>query len=85
MPSALEKTIIAEVREHISECVNVINVFQGVHLILYAVTNIYPKTGILLECYQYFRSENIFVLMLTSIHSIRKSTKTKNANQQDEM
>ena len=32
----------------------VINIFHGVNLILYTVTKIYPKVGILLEYYQYF-------------------------------
>ena len=34
---------MAEVSRHISERLNVINVFHGVKLILYTVTGIYPK------------------------------------------
>ena len=45
---------MAEVSGHISERVNVINVFQCVNLILYTVASIYSKAGILLEYYQYF-------------------------------
>ena len=41
-------------RGHISEHVNVINVFHDVNSILSTVTNSYPKTGILLNCYQLF-------------------------------
>ena len=53
--------IMAEVSGHISERVNVINVFQCVNLILYTVASIYSKTGILLEYYQYFLFFNIFI------------------------
>ena len=84
MPCVLEKIIIAEVSGYMSECVNVINVFHGVNLILYAVTNTYPKAGVLLECYQYFCSKNLALFTLSSIHSIQKSTKTENQKRQDE-
>ena len=50
MLCALEKIIMAEVSGHR----NVISVFHDVDSILYTVTNIYPKAGILLKCYQCF-------------------------------
>ena len=85
MPCALEKIIMAEVSGHISQHVNVINVFYGVNLILYMVTSIYPNAGILLECYQYFFcSENLALFALTTIHNLHKSQKTATPKQQDE-
>ena len=50
----LRKLIMVEVSGHLSKPVNVINVFHGGKLILQTVTNICPKTWILLEYYQYF-------------------------------
>ena len=44
-----EKIIMTEVSGHMSELVNVINVFHDVNLVLYTVTNIHPKVGILLS------------------------------------
>ena len=40
---------MAEVSGHISEHVNVINVFHAVISILYTLSNIHPKTEILLK------------------------------------
>ena len=63
---------------------NVINIFHGVNLILYTVTSIYPKTGILIKCYQYFFSENLALFTVTSIQSIQKSTQKETPKQQHE-
>ena len=38
---------MAELSRHISEHVNVINVFHDVNSILYTVTNTHPDTGII--------------------------------------
>ena len=40
---------MAEVSEHISEHVNVINIFRDANSILHKITNIHPKVGILLK------------------------------------
>ena len=47
IPCALDKIIMAEVSGY------VVNIFHDVNSILYAVTNIYSKAGILLKCYQF--------------------------------
>ena len=47
MPCASEKIIMAELSRHISEHLNVINVFHDVNSILYTVTNTHPDTGII--------------------------------------
>ena len=46
---ALQETIIVEVSWHIRKHVNIISVFHDVKLVLYMVSNIYPKAGILLK------------------------------------
>ena len=74
MPCALEKIIMAEV----SELVNVIDVSHDVNSILYGVNNIYQKVGILLKVINVFHSGNLALSTVTSIHSIRKSTKLRN-------
>ena len=74
MPCALEKIIMAEV----SELVNVIDVFHDVNSILYGVNIIYQKVGILLKVINVFHSGNLALSTVTSIHSIRKSTKLRN-------
>ena len=75
MPCASEKIIMAEGSGHISEYVNVTNVFHGVNSFFYTV---HPMARILLEVVNVFRSENLPLFTLTSIQSIRKSTKNKN-------
>ena len=62
---------------------SVINIFHGVNLILYTVTNIYPNVWILIECTNIFYNEKLAFLMLTSIHSILKSTKAETPKQQN--
>ena len=57
--------------------INVIIVFYDVNLALYVVTKIYPR----LECsITVFRSENLCLLTVTSIHSDQKNTKQKLQN-----
>ena len=63
MACALEKTIMAEVSGHIM-------FFHDINSVLYTVTNIYPKAGILLKVITVSRSENEALLMVTSFHSI---------------
>ena len=65
MPSALEKTIMAEVSGHILFC-------HDINSVLYTVTNIYPKAGILLKVITVFCSENLALFMVTSIHITQK-------------
>ena len=79
MPCASEKIIMAEVSEHISEHVNVINIFRDANSILQKITNIHPKVGILLKVINVFHSENKALFTVTSIHSIQKSTKNRNS------
>ena len=67
---------MAEVSGHLSEHVNIINVFPDVNSILCTVTNIYPKARILLKFFNVFLSENAALFMEMSISSIRKFTKT---------
>ena len=45
------------------------------HFYLYTVTNIHTKAGILLKVFNVFRCENLALFTVTSIHSVRKSTK----------
>ena len=67
---------MVEVSGHLSEHVNIINVFPDVNSILCTVTNIYPKARILLKLFNVFLSENAALFMEMSISSIRKFTKT---------
>ena len=76
IPCASEEIILAEVSGHLSEHVNIINVFPDVNSILCTVTNIYPKARILLKFFNVFLSENAALFMEMSISSIRKFTKT---------
>ena len=45
---------MAEVSEHVSEYMNIINVFYNVNSILYLVTNIHPRVAILLKLAIFF-------------------------------
>ena len=75
MPCALEKTIMVEVSGHVSKLVNVIFVFQDVSSVLCTVTTIHPKVRMLQKVITVFQHENLALFMVTSICSIRKSTK----------
>ena len=55
------------------------HLFHVVNSVLYAVSNIYPKTEILLKVITVFNSKNLTLFKVTSIHSIRKSTKNRNS------
>ena len=55
------------------------HLFHVVNSVLYAVSNIYPKTEILLKVITVFNSKNLTLFKGTSIHSIRKSTKNRNS------
>ena len=66
---------MADVSGHLSEHVNIINVFPDVKSILCTVTSIYLKARILLKCFNVFLSENAALFMEISISSIRKFTK----------
>ena len=77
MQCGSEKIIKAEVSGHASEHVNIIHVFHDINSILYTITNIPSNPGILLKVSHVFRSGNLPFFTLTSIHSIRKSTKKK--------
>ena len=70
---------MVEVSGPISKHVNAINVFHYVNSILYTLTNIHPKAGILPKVSNVFRSENLALFTVTSIHNIRKSTKNRNS------
>ena len=48
------------------------HLFHVVNSVLYAVSNIYPKTEILLKVITVFNSKNLTLFKVTSIHSIRK-------------
>ena len=78
MSCALEKTTMAEVSAHTSKLVNVIIVFHDVSSVLYTVTNIHPKAGMLRKVITVFQRENLALFTLTSIHSIQKITKHRN-------
>ena len=71
MPCALEKIIMTKCSEHI----DAFNFFHDANSVLYTATNIYLKSGILLNTVDIFHSENLALPTLTSIHSIRESTK----------
>ena len=49
MPCASEQIIMGEVSGHISEHVNVINVFPDINAMLYTLAKIHPKAEILLK------------------------------------
>ena len=66
MPCALEKIIMTKFSEHI----DTFNFFHDVNSVLYTATNIDFKSGILLNAVDIFRSENLALPTLTSIHSI---------------
>ena len=74
MTCALDKTIMDEVSRNI---INFIIAFHDVNLDLYAVTNIYPRPE---RSITVFRSDNLGLLTVTSIDSIRKSAKEKLQN-----
>ena len=64
--------------------VNVMNNFRDVNSVLYRVTNIYVKAGILQKnVMNIFCSKNLVLFKVNSIHSIRKSTKLEISKQQD--
>ena len=76
MPCASEEIIMAEVRRHTSEYV-----FHGANSILYKA---HLMAEISLKVTNVFRSENLALFTVTSIHCIRKSTK-KEAPKLDEI
>ena len=76
MPCASEEIIMAEVRRHTSEYV-----FHGVNSILHAA---HLMAEILLKATNIFRSKNLALFTITSIHCIRKNTK-KEAPKLDEI
>ena len=69
--------IMAEASVNISEHVKVINIFHDVRSILYTVTDIYPKAGVLLKVINVIHSVNLPLFIVNNIHSIRKSTANK--------
>ena len=79
MPCALEKTIMVEVSGHVSKLVNVIFVFQDVSSVLCTVTTIHPKVRMLQKVITVFQHENLALFTVTSICSIRKSTKHRDS------
>ena len=79
MPYASEKIIMTEVSQHIREHMNASNVFHDVNSTLYTMTSINTKARILLKVSNVFRSKDLVLFTVTSIHSIRKSTKNRNA------
>ena len=58
-----------------SEHIDAFNFFHDVNSVLYTATNIYLKPGILLNAVDISHSGNLALPTLTSIHSIRESTK----------
>ena len=72
MPCASEKIIMADASRHTRKYVNVKNAFHDVHLILYMA---HPVARHLLKVISVFNSENLALLMVIIIHSIRKSIK----------
>ena len=61
-----------------------VNVMNNVNSVLYRVTNIYVKAGILQKnVMNIFCSKNLVLFKVNSIHSIRKSTKLEISKQQD--
>ena len=79
MPCVSEKIILAEVSEYIRQHVNVINIVHKINSILYTVTSIEPKTGILLKVINVFHSRNLALFIVTNIHSTRRSAKNRNS------
>ena len=79
MPCVSEKIILAEVSEYIRQHVNVINVVHTINSILYTVTSIEPKPGILLKVIKVFHSRNLALFIVTNIHSTRRSAKNRNS------
>ena len=75
VPCASEKIIMADASRHTSKYVNVKNAFHDVKLILYMA---YPVARHLLKVISVFYSENLALLMVIIIHSIRKSIKKRN-------
>ena len=67
---------MAEVNGHISEHVKLSIFYHDVNSILRTMTNIHPKTDILLKFSNIFRSENLVLFKVTtSIHRVWKSIK----------
>ena len=64
------------VSRHISEHVNVINNFHDVNSFLHTT---HPITRILLKILNVLRGKNEALFMVSSIHSIGKSTKNRNS------
>ena len=82
MPRTLEKIITAEVSGYTSDLGNATNVFcfHDLNLLLYTVSNIQSKAGVLLKVSNVFRCENLALFTVTSIHSIRKSAQNRSSN-----
>ena len=82
MPRTLEKIVTAEVSGYTSDLGNVTNVFcfHDLNLLLYTVSNIQSKAGVLLKVGNVFRCENLALFTVTSIHSIRKSAQNRSSN-----
>ena len=76
MPCASEEIIMAEVGGHTSEN----DVFHDVNSILYTA---YTMAVIFLKVINVFRSENLALFTVTSIHCIRKSIKKKIRNRME--
>ena len=70
---------MAEVSRYINDHEYVINDFHDVNSNFYTVTNIYPQVEIFLKGINVFRSENVCLFTVTSIHNIQKSTKNRNS------
>ena len=62
---------MADVSGHTSELVSFVNIFLDV--------TSYSMAGILLKVINVFRGEELALFTVTSIHSIRKSTKNRNS------
>ena len=60
-------------RENSGESKRAYIIFHDVNSVLYMLTNIYTKAGIITV----FHSENLAFFTVTSIHSIRKITENK--------
>ena len=72
MTLPLDKIIMVHTRTHVSEHLNVINIFHDVNSSLYRATKtkIHIKAGLLLKGINLFRNENLTLLKLTNLHSI---------------
>lgn len=68
---------MVKISGHISERVNVIYVIYNRNSILCMVTNIYPKTEILLKNIDAFRSERLALFTVPCILNNQKDTKKK--------